>query len=110
MISTCESNGKYVHVGAVPRGRPLFGQPQGVAPTNMLIKIYTTETCPFCHAAMDLLKDKGLKFEEIRLAGREEMDQLVEKTGWRTVPQIFFDEKLIGGFEELKKMDEEGKL
>ena len=39
-----------------------------------------------------------------------EFDALIQRTGWKTVPQIFIDEKLIGGFQELVKLDREGKL
>lgn len=76
----------------------------------MAVKIYVTQSCPFCHAAINLLKGKGARFEEIDVSDEEDFDELVERTGWQTVPQIFIDEKLIGGFRELTQLDQEGKL
>ncbi|MBI2083390.1 MAG: glutaredoxin [Deltaproteobacteria bacterium] len=76
----------------------------------MKIKVYTAHYCSYCRAAKDLLTSKKLPFEEIDVSADEEFDALVEKTGWKTVPQIFIDGKLIGGFEELKKLDQQGKL
>src|SRR5262249_53921754 len=73
--------------------------------------VYTRESCPYCVRAKQLLKSKGIAFEEINLEGREqELKELKERTGWRTVPQIFIDDKLIGGFQELAAMDARGEL
>ncbi len=76
----------------------------------MEIKIYTTAACPYCRAAKDLLRGKGLAFEEIVLSTDEELEALVQKTGWQTVPQIFVEGKLIGGFEELKRLAQDGRI
>jgi glutaredoxin 3 len=58
-----------------------------------------------------LLKRKNIEFEEINLDGRDdELEELRERTGQRTVPQIFIDEKLIGGFSDLARMDSQGEL
>lgn len=76
----------------------------------MAVKIYTTATCPFCHAAKNLLKGKGIRFEEIDVSDEEAFEDLVERTGWQTVPQIFIGDRLIGGYRELTRLDQEGKL
>lgn len=76
----------------------------------MDVKIYTTNDCPFCHAAKNLLKGKGVRFEEIDVSDEEDFDALVERTGWQTVPQIFIGGQMIGGYRELSKLDQEGKL
>jgi glutaredoxin 3 len=77
----------------------------------MEIKIYTTSYCGFCRAAKQLLTSKSLTFKEIDVTDDEEMrNELVKKTGQQTVPQIFFDDNFIGGFEELKKLDQNGEL
>jgi len=76
----------------------------------MSVTIYTTNNCPYCHAAKNLLKGKGVKFEEIDVSDDEEFDKLVDRTGFQTVPQIFVNEKLIGGYRELTNLDSEGKL
>lgn len=70
------------------------------------IEIYTTSFCPFCVRAKTYLKSKNLEFTEHNMDGKEEeLNALKEKTGWRTVPQIFIDGKLIGGFQELTQLD-----
>ena len=75
------------------------------------IQIYTWSNCPYCVRAKDLLKRKGLAFEEIDLDGREdELKALRDRTGMRTVPQIFIGGQLVGGFSELAAMDSAGKL
>lgn len=76
----------------------------------MKIVIYTTKTCPFCRAAKDLLRSKNLPFEEVDVSEGDTFESLITKTGWKTVPQIFIDGKLIGGFEELRRLDQEGQL
>jgi glutaredoxin 3 len=75
------------------------------------VKIYTTEYCPFCTRAKNLLKTKNIPYEEVNLEGKDdELVALKNRTGLRTVPQIFFDEKLIGGYAELKALDSSGEL
>ncbi len=65
--------------------------------------IYTTASCPYCHAAKALLQKKGIHFTEIDVTDEDDFDALVKKTGWKTVPQIFINEKLIGGYTELTR-------
>ncbi|MBF0493387.1 MAG: glutaredoxin family protein [Deltaproteobacteria bacterium] len=76
----------------------------------MKIEIYTTAYCPFCVSAKKLLQDRGLSFQEIDVSDPKKKEPLKEKTGWRTVPQIFIEDKLIGGFQELSHMDQKGLL
>ena len=76
----------------------------------MKITVYTTHSCPYCQMAKDLLRKKGLDFEEVDVSEDTDFDALLARTGWKTVPQIFFDEKLIGGYRELSRLDAEGKL
>ncbi len=74
-------------------------------------KLYTTGYCPYCVRAKDLLKSKNIEFEEINLDGKDDERQaLVKKTGMRTVPQIFMNEELIGGYTELAEWNKAGKL
>jgi glutaredoxin 3 len=75
------------------------------------VQIYTWSNCPYCVRAKNLLNSKGIAFEEINLDGKDkELKELQTRTGQRTVPQIFIDGKMIGGFSELAQMDAEGKL
>ncbi len=74
------------------------------------IQVYTTPYCPYCDAAKRLLNKKGLSFEEIDVSDFEEKQALKERTGWRTVPQIFINEKMIGGYQELLELEQKGLL
>jgi glutaredoxin 3 len=75
------------------------------------VTIYTTSTCPYCHAAKQLLAERGTPFTEIDVTGnRQERARLVERTGQYTVPQVFLDDTSIGGYEELAALDQSGEL
>ena len=75
------------------------------------VKIYTSDWCGFCTAAKQLLKTRGIAFEEIDTSGNDELRAwLRQTTGRRTVPQIFIGERAVGGYEELRLLDIEGKL
>ena len=76
------------------------------------ITIYLTGSCPFCHMAERLLQSKGVTaIDKIRIdlepAQREEM---MAKTGRRTVPQIYIGERHVGGFDDLSALDKAGEL
>lgn len=75
------------------------------------VKIYTTPSCPYCHRAKRLLQKKNVPFEEIDVAGDDEARAaLVQRTGERTVPQIFIGETHVGGSDELQALESQGKL
>lgn len=76
------------------------------------IEIYTTLSCPYCVSAKDLLTRKGVSFSEIRIEGNpEKMAEAKKRSGGRmTVPQIFIDNVHVGGYDELKALDNAGKL
>lgn len=74
------------------------------------VVVYTTDYCPFCDRAKALLKNKGIEFEEKMLQTRDEINALKQRTGMMTVPQIFINEELIGGFSELSALDSKGEL
>jgi len=75
------------------------------------VKVYTTNYCPFCHRAKELLKSKGVSFEEIDVTDDDAVrDDLVQKTGQQTVPQIFIDDQSIGGYTELKAWFDAGNV
>jgi len=66
--------------------------------------IYTTDYCGYCRAAKKLLEEYQISYQEIDVTHNPSLRQwLLEKTGQRTVPQIFFDDKSIGGYTELAK-------
>lgn len=76
------------------------------------VTMYTTGVCPYCQMAERLLKSKGVaEIDKIRVdtdpARREEM---MSRTGRRTVPQIYIGERHVGGYDDLAALDREGGL
>jgi glutaredoxin 3 len=76
------------------------------------VEVYTTSYCPFCDRAKALLRRKGVKFQEIDVTDEPELREVMTTRagGRRTVPQIFIDGKIIGGYEELKALEDADKL
>jgi glutaredoxin 3 len=76
------------------------------------VEVYTTTYCPFCTRAKNLLKGKGVAFDEIDVTDDDELrEKMIEMSGGRrTVPQIFINGEIVGGFDELKALDDQGKL
>lgn len=65
--------------------------------------VWSKNQCPFCDQAKNLLKSKGIEFEERNISTTWTKEQLLEAVPTaRTLPQIFLDDKLIGGFTELR--------
>jgi len=76
------------------------------------VVIYTGPMCNFCSAAKHLLNKKKISYEEIDIGYDEEKrDEMLKKSnGAKTIPQIFIEEKHIGGYVELKALEVAGKL
>ncbi|MAE13680.1 glutaredoxin 3 [Candidatus Woesearchaeota archaeon] len=75
------------------------------------IEIYTKSFCPFCARAKQLLKQKGAEYKEYNIENNpEKAKEMEERSGRRTVPEIFIDNKHIGGSDDLYKLEAEGKL
>lgn len=75
------------------------------------VVMYSKDPCPYCVNAKRLLNEKGVVFEEIDLTHQpEEMQRIKDETGWRTVPIILIDGKLIGGYSDMKALDDAGEL
>ncbi len=75
------------------------------------VRVYTTSYCPYCTAAKTLLKNEGIPFEEIDASAPELRQKLIAMSGGRrTVPQIFFDDEPIGGFDDLRALHSAGTL
>jgi len=74
--------------------------------------MYSTASCPFCIAAERLLSSRGVTdIQKIRVDLQPELRiAMMEKTGRRTVPQIYIGDYHVGGFEELRALDMAGKL
>lgn len=66
------------------------------------VVVYTTRSCPYCHAARKFLREKKVPFTEVDVTGDDAMrEKLVKMSGRQTVPQIFADGKSIGGYDDL---------
>lgn len=76
------------------------------------IVMYSTTVCPYCIRAESLLKRKGVTEIEKILVDQEpsRKDEMIERTGRRTVPQIYIDDRHIGGFDDLSALDKAGEL
>lgn len=75
------------------------------------IIIYTTRFCPFCIRAKQLLKSKGVDYQEVAVDNNSELRQeMLEKSGQRTVPQIWINNQHIGGCDELYELESSGTL
>ena len=74
--------------------------------------MYTTAYCPYCINAERLLQSRGVtEIDKIRVDLQPELRlEMMEKTGRRTVPQIYIDERHVGGFEDLRALDLAGEL
>ena len=76
------------------------------------ITMYTGPLCNFCEAAKRLFSRNNLKCQEIDISSKEGLrDEMIKKAnGKRTIPQIFFNEDHIGGYQELRELEKKGEL
>jgi glutaredoxin 3 len=76
------------------------------------VQVYSTTYCPFCTRAKALLKQKGVGFEEVDVTDDDELrERMIELAGGRrTVPEIFINGKLVGGYDELRMLEVRGEL
>ncbi|MBS1271359.1 MAG: Glutaredoxin 3 [Candidatus Marinimicrobia bacterium] len=75
------------------------------------VTVYTTVFCSYCHGAKRLLDEKGIDYEAVDLTKRSDFREfLVNLTGQRTVPQILIHGEPIGGFNELRALEQSGEL
>jgi glutaredoxin 3 len=75
------------------------------------VQVYSKQQCAYCVRAKALLQKKGVAFEEIDVEHDDaKRTWLVEASGQRTLPQIFVDDRPLGGYSELEALDRQGKL
>jgi glutaredoxin 3 len=75
------------------------------------VVVYTTDFCSSCLRAKQLLRNKGVEFEEVDVSEQDELRaQLIARTGRRTVPQIFIGDHHVGGFDDLYALNARGGL
>lgn len=77
----------------------------------MKILIYTTQICPYCIAAKQLLNSKSLIFDEIKVDNNPSLRAEMERSsGQHTVPQIWINDSHVGGYTDLVSFDRSGRL
>ena len=76
------------------------------------ITMYTGPFCNFCEAAKRLLVRNNLNYKEIDISTKDSLrDEMIKKAnGKRTIPQIFFDDHHVGGYQELRELEKKGEL
>ena len=76
------------------------------------ITVYSGPMCNFCDAAKRLLSRNNLNYNEIDISTKEGLrDEMTKRAnGRRTIPQIFFDDYHVGGYQELRELEKTGKL
>lgn len=75
------------------------------------VEMYTKAFCPFCIKAKSLLKNKGVEFTDIPAAmDRDKRKEMNERSGRNTFPQIFIDDKHIGGCDDIFALEKAGEL
>lgn len=76
------------------------------------VKVYTMNYCPYCVRAKELLKQRGIPFTEVKVEEDDDAqwEALYQLSKMRTMPQIFHNDTLIGGYNELAALDQKDKL
>jgi len=76
------------------------------------VVMYSTAVCPYCTRAEQLLKSRGVEnIEKVRIdLDPQQRNEMMQKTGRRTVPQIYIGDTHVGGFDDLSALDQGGKL
>ena len=76
------------------------------------VVVYSMLNCPYCVKAKALLSSRGVSFETVMIDdwSDEAWDQFVKKSGMKTVPQIYVDEQLVGGYTQLAEVDAKDQL
>jgi glutaredoxin 3 len=88
---------------------PIFIHPKEFSMEKVLI--YGTQACPYCQRAKELFRRKGVAFEEVDLTHDPgKRAEISEQTGWQTVPMIFIGGAFAGGYDDVRRLDEEGRL
>ena len=76
-----------------------------------MVVIYLTQSCPYCKAARQMLAEKGCQWQEIDLGEHPEQHQeMIQRSGRYSVPQIWIGERHVGGFDDLTALNAAGEL
>ena len=75
------------------------------------VKMYSTRFCPYCTRAKILLEKKGVTYEEVRVDSQPELrNEMMQRSGRTSVPQIFIDDYHVGGCDDLYELEANGEL
>lgn len=75
------------------------------------VVMYTTKLCGYCRAAKKLLDGKGVEYQTIAVDfDSEKRAEMMQRSGRRTVPQIFIGDQHVGGFDDLSELESDGEL
>ena len=75
------------------------------------VVVYTKVACPYCEWAKKMLAGKGVRYREISVTGSPDLlEEMIRRSGRRTAPEIFIDGVCVGGFDEMKALDDRGEL
>lgn len=75
------------------------------------VLMYATAVCPYCVRARRLLERKGVTYEEIRIdRDRDQLQVMIQRSKRTTVPQIFIGDAHVGGYDDLARLEEAGRL
>lgn len=76
-----------------------------------MVIIYTKDFCPYCVKAKNYFESNGIAYEEIDLANDfDKINELKQRTGFMTLPQIFVDDQFVGGYTDMMQKIESGEL
>lgn len=92
------------------RSEDILEHPLTANTASSAVTIYTTEWCPYCDRVKSLLDNKGVSYTEVDVDSEAERLWLTEKTGQKTVPQVFVGERHIGGWDDISSLERAGKL
>jgi glutaredoxin 3 len=78
---------------------------------NAAVTMYSTRFCPYCMRARDLLDHKKISYTDIDVSARPELRRdMITRSGRQTVPQIWIGERHVGGFDDLYRLEQQGRL
>lgn len=85
--------------------------PTGAAPAQVAITLYTTAICPYCVAAKNFLRSKGMDWTEVRIdRDPEARARMLERARRTSVPQIFVGDTHVGGYDDMIALHREGRF
>ncbi len=78
--------------------------------TSTEIIMYSTDWCGYCQRARNLFERKGVTYREIKIDEGSNREEMMQRSGRRTVPQIFIGERHVGGYDDLAALDRAGEV